>query len=295
MEARRGDRIFQHGLEEDRGNLLYVADALAHGGFVGVAIDLPLHGKTVPYNAADPTTYLYASSNNPWYKGLGLPATGSIERTFDLSTINMAAGLPGLDPSGSHYINLASALTQRDDLRESSLDLVTLAESVGTIMLPSPATAPYVNPANVHFIGHSQGAIIGTGFLAVMPPKAIVTATLANPGGKYAYESARLERGRVDLKSEPLQLAGAVARVAAVPTSRLASSRPQWPPSRPIRAPSGARSAAARPRPIPRCCRRSPVRRPLSIRVSTRRPSRSSAVPTITQPTISAWVSLPVT
>ena len=78
-------------------------------------------------------------------------------------------------------------LTFRDNFRESSVDLVTLAESVGTITLPSPATAPYIDPFNVHFIGHSQGAIIGTGFLAVMPHQAILTATLANPGGKFAY------------------------------------------------------------------------------------------------------------
>jgi len=179
--------VFEHGLTADRTNLLGIADALARAGFVGICIDMPLHGLTVPYNAADPTTYLYASSNNPWYKGLGLPAAGSIERTFDLNTINMAAGLPGLDPSGSHYINYKSALTFRDNMRESSVDLVTLAESVGTITLPSPATAPYINPFNVHFIGHSQGSIIGTGFLAVMPPKAILTGTLANPGGKFAY------------------------------------------------------------------------------------------------------------
>jgi len=179
--------VFEHGITADRTNLLGIADALAHAGFVGICIDMPLHGRTVPYNAADPTTYFYASSSNPWYKPLGLPAAGSIERTFDLNTINMAAGLPGLDPSGSHYINLKSALTFRDNMRESSVDLVTLAVSVGTITLPAPATAPYINPFDVRYIGHSQGAIIGTGFLAVMPPKAILTATLANPGGKFAY------------------------------------------------------------------------------------------------------------
>ncbi|HWX68139.1 MAG TPA: hypothetical protein VNY25_00405 [Steroidobacteraceae bacterium] len=179
--------ILQHGLTANRTNLFGIADALAHGGFVGIAMDLPLHGLTVPYNVKDPTTYLYASSGNPWYQPLGLPATGSIERTFDLNTINMAAGLPGLDPSGSHYVNLKSVLTFRDNFRESSVDLVTLAESVGTITLPSPATAPYIDPFDVHFIGHSQGSIIGTGFLAVMPRQAILTATLANPGGKFAY------------------------------------------------------------------------------------------------------------
>jgi pimeloyl-ACP methyl ester carboxylesterase len=179
--------IFQHGVLEDRTNLFGVADSFAKAGFIAIAIDLPLHGLTKPFNPSDATTILYASSANPYYTGLGLPASGSIERTFDLDTINMAAGLPGLDPTGSHYINLKSVLTYRDNIRESSVDLVTLGESIGSIALPAPATAPYVNPSNVHFVGHSMGAIIGVGFLAVMPPQAILTATLANPGGKFVY------------------------------------------------------------------------------------------------------------
>jgi pimeloyl-ACP methyl ester carboxylesterase len=182
--------IFQHGLGEDRTNLFGIADSLAKGGFVGIAIDLPLHGLTIPFNPADASTYLYAIGSNPLYANLGLPTASSIERTFDLNTINMAAGLPGLDPSGSHYVNLASLLTYRDNLRESSVDLVTVAESVGTITLPAPATAPYINPANVHYVGHSQGAIIGGGFLAVMPTQAVLTATLANPGGEFIYLGA---------------------------------------------------------------------------------------------------------
>jgi hypothetical protein len=179
--------VFEHGLTENRTNLFGIADSLAHGGFVGIAIDLPLHGLTMPFNPADPSTYLYAIGTNPLYANLGLPGSGSIERTFDLNTMNVAAGLPGLDPSGSHYVNLASLLTFRDNLRESSVDLVTVAESVGTITLPSPATAPYINPANVHYMGHSQGAIVGAGFLAVMPAQAVLSATLANPGGEFIY------------------------------------------------------------------------------------------------------------
>jgi pimeloyl-ACP methyl ester carboxylesterase len=179
--------IFQHGLGEDRTNLFGIADSLAKGGFVGIAIDLPLHGLTTPFNPTDPSTYLYAIGTNPLYTNLGLPTGSSIERTFDLNTMNAAAGLPGLDPSGSHYVNLASLLTFRDNLRESSVDLVTVAESVGTITLPSPASAPYVDPANVHYIGHSQGAIVGGAFLAVMPTQAVLSATLANPGGEFIY------------------------------------------------------------------------------------------------------------
>ncbi len=179
--------IFQHGLEESRTNLFGIADSLARAGFIGIAIDLPLHGLTTPFNPADPSTYLYAIGTNPLYAGLGLPTGSSIERTFDLNTMNQAAGLPGLDPSGSHYVNLASLLTFRDNLRESSLDLVTVAESVATITLPAPATAPFVDPTNVHYMGHSQGAIVGAGFLAVMPPQAVLSATLANPGGEFIY------------------------------------------------------------------------------------------------------------
>jgi len=179
--------VFQHGLGENRTNLFAIADSLARGGFIGIAIDMPLHGLTTPFNAANPSTYLYAIGTNPLYANLGLPTASSIERTFDLNTMNAAAGLPGLDPSGSHYVNLASLLTYRDNLRESSLDLVTVAESVGTIALPAPASAPFVDPTKVHYMGHSQGAIVGPAFLAVMPPNAVLSATLANPGGEVIY------------------------------------------------------------------------------------------------------------
>jgi hypothetical protein len=176
--------VFEHGITADRTNLFGIADSLALGGFVGIDIDLPLHGLTVPFNPADPTTYLYAIATNPLYAPLGLPATGSIERTFDLTTLS---GGSAIDPSGSHFLGaVASPLTLRDLMRESSVDLVTLAESVGTITLPS-GTTPSIDHNKVHYIGHSMGAIIGTGFLAVMPPTAVLSATLANPGGQFVY------------------------------------------------------------------------------------------------------------
>ena len=175
--------VFQHGLTADRTNLLGIADSLALGGTVGIAIDLPLHGLTKPFNPADPTTYLYAIGTNPAYANLGLPTAASIERTFDLTTLSKGAAI---DSSGSHYVALGSLLTFRDNLRESSVDLVTVAESVGTLVPPS-GTAPFIDPTKVHYMGHSQGAIVGPGFLAVMPPAAVLSATLANPGGKFIY------------------------------------------------------------------------------------------------------------
>ncbi|MBV8876170.1 MAG: hypothetical protein JO158_00565, partial [Gammaproteobacteria bacterium] len=179
--------IFQHGLTADRTNLILVGDSLALGGLVGIAIDMPLHGCTPPFTTSPFCAPLYASSTNPLYTGLGLPATGSIERTFDLTTLS---GGKAIDTSGSHYVALGSPLTLRDNFRQSSVDLVTVAESVATITLPAPAMAPYIDATKVHYIGHSQGAIIGPGFLAaisLLPVPPVLSVTLANPGGKWAY------------------------------------------------------------------------------------------------------------
>ena len=163
--------VFQHGITRNREDLFGVADSFADSGFVVVAVDLPLHGIT---NQADP---LYASGANPLYAGLGLPASGSIERTFDLAT----AGV--IDPSGSHFINLSSLLTSRDNLREGVADLITLARSLPGMSL---GAAGSVNPAAIHYLGHSLGAIEGGTFMGVIPTAQVGTATLAMPGGEVA-------------------------------------------------------------------------------------------------------------
>jgi pimeloyl-ACP methyl ester carboxylesterase len=167
--------IFQHGITRNREDAFAVADSFGDAGFVVVAIDLPLHGIT---NPNDP---LYASSTNPSgaYLGLGLPASGSIERTFDLST----SGNGSIDPSGSHFINLTSLLTTRDNLRQGVVDLMTLVRSMPAI---SAAIGDLINPSEVHYLGHSLGAIEGGTFLGVMPSAEVLTATLAMPGGKLA-------------------------------------------------------------------------------------------------------------
>ena len=179
--------IFEHGITADRTNLIPIGDSLALAGLVGIVIDQPLHGCTPPFTTQPLCPPFYASSTNPLYTGLGLPATGSIERTFDLTTFS---GGKAIDPSGSHYLFafLTNPLTLRDNLRQSSVDLVTLAESVATIQLPAPATAPYIDPTKVHYMGHSQGSIVAPGFLTAMsllPVPPLLSVTLANPGGKF--------------------------------------------------------------------------------------------------------------
>jgi Bacterial virulence factor lipase N-terminal/Platelet-activating factor acetylhydrolase, isoform II len=175
--------IFEHGITRNRTDMLAVADSFADSGFVVAAIDLPLHGIT------DPTNPFYASGANPLYAGLGLPATGSIERTFDLDVVNNATGAPGpdgqIDPSGTSFINLASLLTSRDNLREGAADLITFTRSLPAMNLDTDPAGD-IDPAGIHFLGHSLGAIIGGVYLGVTKSTDVSTGTLAMPGGGIA-------------------------------------------------------------------------------------------------------------
>ncbi len=175
--------IFEHGIARNRTDMLAVADSFADSGFMVVAIDLPLHGVT------DPTSPLYASAANPLYAGLSLPPTGSIERTFDLDALNNTTGAAGpdgqIDTSGASFINLASVLTTRDNLREGAADLITLTRSLANLSLTN-GTPGDIDPTRIHFLGHSLGAIVGGVYLGVVSKTEVSTATLAMPGGGLA-------------------------------------------------------------------------------------------------------------
>ena len=157
--------IFQHGITRNRADALAVADSLAQAGFVVLAIDLPLHG----IGTSDPAVALRQSGR---------------ERTFDLDVVDNGTGAPGpdgmVDPSGQNFLNLASLITARDNLRQGVSDLQNLAATVATIDLDGDH-APDLDANNVRFFGHSLGAILGGSFLSTNT--SIGAATLANPGG----------------------------------------------------------------------------------------------------------------
>ncbi|MDQ5911054.1 MAG: hypothetical protein QG599_3151 [Pseudomonadota bacterium] len=158
--------IFQHGITKDRTNLLALADALSFAGYAAVAIDLPLHGVT--------------DVTNPFYmKGM--------ERTFDLDLINnqtSAAGPDGaIDASGTHFINLNSLLTSRDNVREAAQDLRQLTATLPLVDLNSDGN-PDLNAESIYFVGHSLGAITGATFLGIEDK--IASATLGMGGGGIA-------------------------------------------------------------------------------------------------------------
>ena len=151
--------IFQHGITADRTSLLGIADTLAQAGFAAVAIDLPLHGVT--------------DTDNPFYADAN-------ERHFGLDFVNNATGAAGpdgqTDSSGTHFINLKSLLTARDNLRQAVADLFVLRRSLNGL--------ENIDGDRVFFLGHSLGAMVGTVFLAL--DDSVQDAVLAMPGGGIA-------------------------------------------------------------------------------------------------------------
>lgn len=156
--------IFQHGITSNRTAMLAAADSLATAGFAVVAIDLPLHGL----NSSSP---LYAEG---------------LERTFDLDLVNNETGAAGpdgtADSSGTHFINLSSLLTSRDNVRQAVADLFALTEALSEMDYDGGGAD--FDTDNIYFVGHSLGGIVGGPFLALEPN--VKSAVLGMSGGGIA-------------------------------------------------------------------------------------------------------------
>ena len=188
--------IFQHGITRSRTDMLAVAPALASAGFVVVAIDMPLHGLT--NNSANPAT-------NPFYRNqvltAGAPALVTGERTFDLDLVDNTPDTANpclasnnqpdtaIDSSGTHFLNLSSLITSRDNLRQAEVDILELARSMSNLDLDSTLGAPVatdIDENRIHFVGHSLGGAVGTVVLGVVDNTRIQAASLNTPGGTFS-------------------------------------------------------------------------------------------------------------
>lgn len=171
--------MLQHGITSKKEDMLALTGMLSAAGYATVAIDHPLHGdrKVV---------------------------MGEGENQFVVSAT---------ETSATHYLNLSSLLTGRDNLRQSAADGLRLRLAVNTMVDFSNPLAPDLavfDSSNVYYIGHSLGAITGTAFTAVANTPAntgdaatdalvnglynIKATVLANPGssiGNFLLESQR--------------------------------------------------------------------------------------------------------
>ena len=164
--------IFGHGITRNRTDALAISATMAAQGFAVIAIDHPLHG---------------VGPGNPFYIETTPFGPVSAERTFDVDLVNNTTGAPGpdgvIDTSGTHFINLTSLLTSRDNLRQAQADLVTLAKTIPNMSYDGDQVFDF-DGSRINYVGQSLGSIIGTGFLAVEP--SVNNALLSVPGGGIA-------------------------------------------------------------------------------------------------------------
>ena len=181
--------VFMHGITGNRTNAVAIMDAYAGNCFVVVAIDQPLHGLT------DPTSPLY---RNQAFAGSPAAALMTGERTFDLDVednTTFAAGPDGvIDSSGDHFVNLASLLTMRDNLRQASSDLLWLAHVLPTLPLGVAKNGTSdVDGTQLQLAGQSLGSIVGTPALSVVslqtgqPNSPYLSGLLSVDGAMFAY------------------------------------------------------------------------------------------------------------
>jgi pimeloyl-ACP methyl ester carboxylesterase len=167
--------VFQHGITQNRGNLLGLSFGLGLAGYVGVAIDLPLHG--------------IVDETDPLFAGLDSGIDGVRERHFGLDLLtefedeelDPIDGSDGIvDSSGEHFVQLSSVFTTRDNIKQAVADLLQLREVLDQIDLDGDGI-PDLDTSDVHFVGHSLGAIVGAQYLAFTED--YQSATLGMPGG----------------------------------------------------------------------------------------------------------------
>jgi len=123
--------ILQHGITSKKEDMLAITGVLSAFGFATAAIDHPLHGS----------------------RGFDLNMDGTDD--INASTV-----------SATHYMNLGSLLTTRDNLRQSVADILGLRLGLNYTVI-GDGTGARVDTSNVHFLGHSLGAITGIDFMAL--------------------------------------------------------------------------------------------------------------------------------
>jgi pimeloyl-ACP methyl ester carboxylesterase len=165
--------IFQHGIGGNRSSMLPIADAYADAGFMVVAIDLVLHGIVDTSDPLHVANSLFANA---------------IEPSMGLDFANNERGTPGPDGkpdvSGTHFINLGSLLTARDNIRQSVSNLFVLRKSLASMADAGGGVPIPTDSDTVRFAGHSLGGIVGTDYLAF--DDTVGAASLFMPGGGIA-------------------------------------------------------------------------------------------------------------
>ncbi|QJR82546.1 hypothetical protein CA267_018190 [Alteromonas pelagimontana] len=148
--------ILSHGITSKKEDMLAISGALSLAGIATVAIDQPLHGS----------------------RGFDLDGDGTDE-------------INATEISATHYMNLASLPTARDNLRQSVADLLGLRLGLNALNDTTSDQAVNFDLSRVSVMGVSLGAIAGLNFAAVANSN--LGGELEPLNGLYAVKEASLE------------------------------------------------------------------------------------------------------
>jgi len=228
--------IIQHGFQSDRtGNLINASNIANDSCHAVIAIDLPHHG--VGADAGDQLAFNVENAVNmsttPWATAVdgvitansGTPENTILDelaerhenfyldsetgQTLPMDFDNAAGG------SGTLFIRLDNFQRTRDNMRQGVMDLLNLNATLARIDLDGDGNGadgdgdgygdtPDLNLADVKYIGHSLGAIVGIPFVSMNQValsrgntnlNSIQSTVMATPGGhmtKLIENSARL-------------------------------------------------------------------------------------------------------
>ncbi len=193
--------ITQHGITSNRAFILgipaglntvdstqAIAGKLAARNFACVSIDQPLHGLDLSSGSVG------QALNDLFADYSTTDGNGAVrERTFGIDLVDNGTSAPGpdgnVDPSGTHYINLASLRTSRDNLRQAVADLLWLRSVIGAIDVDGGG--PDLDGTDVSFLGQSLGAMVGVPYLQ-LADSAQTLATLTGSGLDFTHGAGAL-------------------------------------------------------------------------------------------------------
>lgn len=148
--------MLMHGITSKKEDMLSITGTLSLAGFATVAIDQPLHGS----------------------RGFNLDGEPGDE--LNASTV-----------SATHFLNLASLPTARDNTRQSVADLLGLRLGINAVVDATESGLVNLNGQDVSFMGVSLGAITGSVFTSIANTP--FDGALAPLSGMYSVQAAVLE------------------------------------------------------------------------------------------------------
>lgn len=164
--------VFQHGVQQSKEESLKLADTFAKGGFALLAFDTIYHGAR-----SICTSDAHCASGGTCDKATGKCSTSLVDKD----------GNGIVDASGAAFLNVANPFAIRDNIRQNVIDAASVLRALdlgaesGLSGGSTGQISVSLDEKNVHYMGHSLGAMLST-LVGAVEDKTIKSLVLSVPG-----------------------------------------------------------------------------------------------------------------